>query len=219
MKGETVQVELQPDLDAPVLTALLLAPGAVARADTRVEVEMDFTIDESRYRKQFSGSSDSRGRFRLPLPSYLVSVHPSDLLISVVDCNGEKIGPVRRVQCPTFGSGETVELGDVVLSRPALLVTLHLHDVQGGHCWAWHQIQTLEEDASGAKTWVEWKPEFREELSDGGIAYFAHDLDKRWRVSFRDPRDTYGDLRAFAGPVEFDAGTARLDVVRGQTSR
>jgi hypothetical protein len=215
--GETSLAKLQADLDAPVLSAVLLGPGGTPRADSLVHVEIGAMFGTSGYDKLFHVPTDRDGRFELLLPRYFDSVTPLSLLISIVNHAGEKVGPARHVPCSTFHLGERTELGNVTVLRPPHLVTLYMRGRDGLVKWGSPYFQVRQEPESGTASWVESQPAFSEELSNGGFAYYSHDPSKQWRVVFDHPLHKGRDPNAFAEPVEFRSGQDPLEVV--QTGR
>jgi hypothetical protein len=113
--------------------------------------------------------------------------------------------------------GERTDLGKVSVLQPPHLVTLYMRGRDGLVSAPYHYFEVCQESEGGAASWVEALPAFSEHMSDGGIAYYSHDLSKQWRLVFGHPSLKGRDPKAFAEPVEFRAGQGPLEVV--QTGR
>jgi len=207
--GETIEIDLAPDREAPVLAATLVDENGAVRAATRVELEVVFPCGDRKGWKQFQARTGDNGRLELPLPRYLDSVRPEHALLQVLDEDGQETGAARWLECPVFRLGKQVELGTFTLSKPPRLLTLQVAQPLARALT--YRLEFHREDVAGSDTWEPFEPEFCE-WREGGSVYYTHRPERRWRLVCLQ-RSLPAELaEAAAWKIEFEAGAGPVEV-------
>ncbi len=215
-RDETVHITLRQDPEAPILTGQAVDHRGRPHSAARLSVEVIFVRDGSRRSRYFATPTDVNGRFRLRLPKYLVGKRPLKVIGGLCGYWGIPLGFFARADCDLLRRGTEVDLGALVMRRAPFLVSLLLRGDSGGVVRGPHWFQVWRDRGEDDGAWETVSAEHYELRADGSIDYFAQPRSGRWRVVFNGPGGPqYAGPRSSHDPVEFSAGTRRLEIKTG----
>ncbi len=202
--GESVEVDLLGDAQAPVVRGRLVRADGRAWSDRQIEFDLGVLVVDARdCRPFFHIRTDSLGRFALPLPRYAVGQSAGTRTFRVLDGYGIRSGPFATVKLPTLVAGE-IDLGAVIAERPPRVVTAYLRKADGTLHRGLCQLEVWDDDLLSGPKWAVVIPEHVETAADGATVFYAPPRPGRWRlVSGNHPRMA----------VDFEFGAVGVEVV------